>query len=147
MPKVPGLAKLDFRLEGGMTSAPDFPLCDNCFYQNNQYFNSYTSNDRLIGAGLGRAAQGEEIRSNYWLSPRNMVGVRLRHRKIDGRYLPGGGTQNDASANADFFIRSSFSVSTSVQYEEWQIPLLAQGPQSNVTASVQFTFWPQGRVR
>jgi hypothetical protein len=146
MPKLPGLEKLDLRLEGGMTSAPDFPNCDNCFYQNNQYFNSWTNNDKLIGAGLGRSAQGEEIRSNYWLSSKNRIGIRLRHRKVDGRYLPEGGTQNDASANADFFIRSSFSVSTSVQYEEWQIPLLAQGPQSNVTASVQFTFWP-GRVR
>jgi len=147
MPKMPGLDKLDLRLEGGMTSAPDFPLCDNCFYQNDQYFNSYTNNDKLIGAGLGRSAQGEEIRSNYWLGPKSKFGIRLRHRKIDGRYLPAGGTQNDASVNADFFIQSSFSVSTSVQYEKWQIPLLASGPQSNVTASFQFTFWPQGRVR
>jgi hypothetical protein len=146
MPKLPGLAKLDLRLEGGTTSPPNFPLCNGCFYQNSNYLNSYTSNDRLIGAGLGRAAQGEEIRSNYWFSSKNRIGIRLRHRKVDGRYLPEGGTQNDASASADFFIRSSFSVSTSVQYEEWQIPLLAQGPQSNVTASVQFTFWP-GRVR
>jgi hypothetical protein len=147
MPKMPGLEKLDLRLEGGMTSPPDFPGCDVCFYQNNQYFNSYTNNDKLIGSGLGRAAQGEEIRSNYWLSPKSKFGIRVRHRKIDGRYLPEGGTQNDVSANADFFFGSSFSVSTSVQYEKWQIPLLSPGPQSNVTASFQFAFWPQGRVR
>jgi Capsule assembly protein Wzi/PAP2 superfamily len=147
MPKLPGLEKLDLRLEGGMTSPPDFPLCINCFYQNTQYINSYTNNDKLMGAGLGRAAQGEEIRSNYWLSPKSKFGIRLRHRKIDSQYLPGGGTQNAASANADFFLRSSLSVSTSVQYEKWQIPFLAPGPQSNVTASFQFTFWPQGRAR
>jgi hypothetical protein len=147
MPKLPGIGKLDLRVEGGMTSAPDFPLCDNCFYQNNQYFNSYTNNDKLIGSGLGRAAQGQQLRSNYWLSPKSKFGIQLRHRKIDGRFLPGGGTQNDASANADFFLRSSFSVSTVIQYEEWQIPILNPGPQSNVTASFQFTFWPQGRGR
>ena len=147
MPKLPGLEKLDLRLEGGMTSAPDFPLCDNCFYQNNDYFNSYTNNNKLLGASLGRAAQGEEIRSNYWLSPKSKFGVRLRHRKVDGRFLPGGGTQNDASADLDFFLRPSFSVSTSVQYEKWLIPFLAPGPQSNVTASFQFTFWPQRRAR
>ena len=145
MPKAPGLNKLDLRLEGGMTSAPDFPLCDNCFYQNDQYFNSYTNNDKLMGAGIGRAAQAEEIRSNYWLNAKDRIGIRLRHRKVDGRYLLQGGTQNDASANADFFIHSTFSVSTSVQYEKWQIPFLAAGPQSNVTASVQVTFWPRGK--
>jgi hypothetical protein len=149
MPKVPGLEKLDLRLEGGMTSPPNFPGggCNYCFYQNFQYFNSYTNNGKLMGAGLGRSAQGEEIRANYWLSPKSKFGIRLRHRKIDGTYLPEGGTQNDASANADFFIRPSFSVSTSLQYEKWQIPLLAMGPQSNIAASIQFAFYPQGRIR
>jgi hypothetical protein len=149
MPKLPGLGKLDLRVAGGMTSPPDFPGggCDFCFYQNNQYLNAYTNDGKLMGAGLGRSAQGEEIRTNYWVSPKSKFGIRLRHRKVDGTYLPGGGTQNDASANADLFVGSSFSVSTFVQYERWQIPLLASGPQSNVTASFQFTFWPQGRVR
>src|SRR5579859_2612845 len=147
MPKLPGLAKLDLRLEGGTTSPPDFPLCINCFYQNTEYLNSYTNNDKLMGSGLGRAAQGEEIRSDYWLNPKSKFGIRLRHRKIDGQYLPEGGTQTDVAVNADFFPRSSFSVSTYVQYEKWQIPFLAAGPQSNVTASFEFTFWPQGRVR
>jgi hypothetical protein len=29
-----------------------------------------------------------------------------------------------------------------VQYEKWSIPVLANGPQSNLTTSLQFTFWP-----
>jgi hypothetical protein len=146
LPHLPRFSKLDLRIEGGTTSASDFPLCINCFYQNSQYLNAYTNNGALMGAGLGRAAQGEDIRSDYWLSAKSRFGIRLRHRKIDSQYLPGGGTQNDASADADFFFSSSFSVSTSVQYEKWQIPFLAPGPQSNVTASFQFTFRPQGRT-
>src|SRR5216684_2840147 len=142
MPKLPGLPKFDLRLEGGSTVPPDFPGCIACFYQNSNYFNSYTSNNRLIGAGIGRAAQAEEIRSNYWLSPKSKIAIQLRHRKVDSRFLPGGGTQNDASINADFFLGSSFSVSTAVQYERWQIPLLVPGPQSNVTTSVQIKFLP-----
>jgi len=142
LPKLPGLSKLDLRLEGGSTVPPDFPGCVSCFYQNGNYLNSYTSNDKLIGAGIGRAAQAEEIRSNYWLSPKSRIGIQLRHRKVDGRFLPQGGTQNDASISSNFFLRSNFSVSTAVQFERWQIPLLAQGPQSNVTASMQITFLP-----
>jgi capsule assembly protein Wzi/PAP2 superfamily protein len=142
MPKLPRLSRLDLRVEGGTTSPLDFPGCNGCFYQNSQYFNSYTNNNQLIGAALGRAAQGEEIRSNYWLSSKSRIGIQLRHRKRDGQFLPGGGTQNDASVNADLFIRSSFSVSTAVQYESWQIPLLVRGRQSDVAASIQLTFWP-----
>ncbi len=147
MPKLPGLSKLDLRLEGGSTVPPNFTDCNvGCFYQNGNYLNSYTSNDKLIGAGIGRAAQAEEIRSNYWLSPKNKIGIQLRHRKVDSRFLPQGGTQNDASIGADFFLGSSFSVSTAVQYERWQIPLLAREPQSNVTASVQITFLPEHSI-
>ena len=143
LPKLPRLSKLDLRLEGGSTVPPNFPDCHvGCFYQDHNYLNSYTSNDKLIGAGIGRAAQGETIRSNYWLSPKSKVGIQLRHRKVDSGFLPGGGTQNDGSVGADFFLRPTVSVAVAVQYERWQIPLLAPGPQSNVTASVQITFLP-----
>jgi hypothetical protein len=149
MPKLPRLSKLDLRLEGGSTELPSgFTTCNpGCFYVNGQYFNSYTNNDKLIGAGIGRAAQVEEIRANYWLGARKNIGIDLKHRKIDARFLPQGGTQNDAGVTADFLVRLNFGVSASVQYEEWQIPLLARGPQSDVAASVQFTFSPQGKNR
>jgi hypothetical protein len=147
MPKLPRLSKLDLRLEGGSTVPPNFSTCNGCFYANGQYFNSYTVNDKLIGAGIGRAAQAEEVRANYWLGPRSKIGIDLKHRKIDGRYLPQGGTQNDAAVNATLFVRSSLSVSANVQYERWQIPLLVQGSQSDVAASVQVTFFPEGRIR
>jgi hypothetical protein len=143
LPKLPRMRKVDLRIEGGATTPPDFPTCNGCFYQNTQYFNAWTYNHELIGAGLGRAAQGEEIRSNYWLNAKSRIGIQLRHRKLDSQFLPGGGTQNDVSANADFFVRSSFSVSAVVQYESWQIPLLATGRQSDVSASIQVTFWPK----
>jgi membrane-associated phospholipid phosphatase len=143
LPKLPRLPKLDLRLEGGSTVPPDFPDCHvGCFYQDHNYLNSYTSNDKLMGAGIGRAAQSEEIRSNYWLSPKNKIAIQLRHRKVDSGFLTGGGTQNDGSVSADFFLRPAVSVAVAVQYERWQIPLLARGPQSNVSASVQTTFLP-----
>ena len=143
IPKLPRLPKLDLRLEGGSTVPANFPDCHvGCFYQNGNYLNSYTSNGKLLGAGIGRAAQLEEIRSNYWLSPKSRIGIQLRHRKVDSGFLPGGGTQNDGSVSADFFLRPAVSVAVAVQYERWQIPLLAPGPQSNVTASMQTTFFP-----
>ena len=144
--RVPGIPKLDFRAEGGSTEPPDFPDCNGCFYSNGRYLNGYTNRSQLMGTWIGRAAQGEQIWSNYWFSPLNKIGIRLRHRKISGQFIPQGGTVNDGAVNADFWIRSSFSVSTSVQYERWQIPVLAPGSQSNVTATFQLTFHPRWAI-
>jgi len=125
----------------------NFPTCNGCYYSNEQYLNGYTNNGELLGTWLGRAAQGEAIRSNYWLGPQKKIGIELRHRTIDRQYLPQGGTQNDVAVNGDFFLKSSFRLSGTLQYESWQIPLLAANRQSNITASFQLGYWPKVHTR
>ncbi len=141
--KIPSVPKLDLRVEGGTTVPYNGDWCTSCFYTNGQYLNGYTNDGRLIGTWIGRASQGELIRSNYWLSARKKIGFELRHRKIDRQYLPQGGTQNDVAVNADIFVGPGFRFSGSLQYERWQIPLLATNSQNNVAASFEFGFWPQ----
>ena len=140
--KVPRINKFDLRLEGGYTSPTRGSFCTSCFYTNGQYVNGYTNDGHLIGTWVGRAAQGELLQSNYWISPRKRIGFEVRHRKIDRQYLPQGGTQNDVAVNADIFAGPGFRFSGNVQYESWQIPLLATNRQSDVAASFQFGFWP-----
>jgi len=130
-----------------MTSPVDFSTCDGCFYHNFQYVSGYTNNGQLMGTWIGRAAQGEAIRSNYWFSATKRIGIELRHRKIDRQFLPQGGTQNDAGVNADFLTKTGLRFSGTLQYEQWQIPLLATSRQSNVTASFELGFWPQARAK
>lgn len=141
--KIPSIPRLDLRLEGGSTSAVEYnsePA--GYFYWNAQYLNGYTNNGAFIGSWLGRAAQGESVRTNYWLSAKRKIGVEFRHRKVDQKFLPQGGTQNDIAVHADIFTRAGFRFSGNLQYENWQIPLLAAKFQSNVAASFQFGFWP-----
>jgi hypothetical protein len=95
-----------------------------------------------MGTWIGRAAQGEALWSNYWFSATKKIGIELKHRKVDGQFLPQGGTQNDVAVTSDFLSKSGFRFSGTLQYERWQIPLLATNQQSNVTATVQFSFWP-----
>lgn len=140
--KVPHVPKLDLRLEGGFTDPPVQYYTPGYFYTNSQYVDGYTNDGRLIGTWLGRAAQGETVRMNYWLSAKNKIGLEFRHRKVDQTFIPQGGTQNDVAVNADIFSRSGFRFSGSLQYERWQIPLLALNHQSNVAASFEFGFWP-----
>lgn len=145
--KLPGIAKLDLRVEGGATSPVDGKFCTTCVYTNGQYNSGYNNDGRLIGTWIGRASQGELIRTNYWLTPRKKIGLELRHRKIDAQYLPQGGTQNDVAVNADIFTGRGFRFSGSLQYERWQIPLLATNSQNNVAASFEFGFWPQRHLQ
>ena len=144
LPKVP---KLDLRLEGGTTSPVQGTFCTTCFYTNAEYVSGYTNDGRLIGTWIGRASQGELIRGNYWLRPRQKIGVELRHRKVDRQYLPQGGTENDVAVNADIFAGPGFRFTGNVQYEHWQIPLLATNRQSDVAVSFEFSFWPAVHTR
>ena len=149
--KIPRIPKVDLRVEGGSTSAVDYNFVsggnsDGYFYWNGQYLNGYTNNGGFIGTWLGRAAQGESIRTNYWFSPKRKIGLELRHRKVDRKFLPQGGTQNDVAVNADIFAGPGFRFSGNLQYERWQIPLLAANRQSNIAASFEFSFWPRVRA-
>ncbi len=143
-PKIP---KLDLRVEGGTTSPINFPTCNGCYYSNGQYISGYTNNGELIGTWIGRAAQGEALRSNYWLGAQKKIGIELRHRKNDSQFLPGGGTQNDVAVNGDFFLKSGVRLSGTVQYESWLIPLLAANRQSNIAVSFELGYWPKGHTR
>ncbi|HVM92302.1 MAG TPA: capsule assembly Wzi family protein [Terriglobales bacterium] len=144
--RVPRLPRLDLRVEGGFTVPVDFSTCNGCFYHNFQYVNGYTNNGQLIASGIGRAAQGEGASANYWLSATKKIGITMRHRKIDQQFLPQGGSQTDMSMNSDLLTASGFRFTSTLQYERWFIPLVAAAPQSNITASFQFSFWPHVRA-
>jgi len=97
----------------------------------------------LMGTWIGRASQGEQAWTTYWLTPKDTIQFNYRHRKIDGQFMPNGGTVNDGGVKADIWLNATTELSGSVQYEEWNIPVLAPGAQSNVTTSFQFTYWPR----
>jgi membrane-associated phospholipid phosphatase len=145
--RVPKIPRLDLRAEGGFTDPVDFNACNACFYENFQYLSGYTNYGQLIGSWIGRAAQGEAISSTYWLGAQKKISLELRHRKIDRQYLPQGGTQNDVGLSTDLFAKSGFRFTGSLQYEQWQIPLIENARQSNVAASLQIGYWPQRRSR
>ncbi len=144
MPRIPGIPKLDLRLEGGSTVPADYPACVGCFYVNGRFPDgSYVNSGNLIGSWLGRAGQGEQVWSTYWLTPRNKIQFSYRHQKVSEKYLPQGGTVNDGGVTADFWVGRSVTLSGSVQYEKWNYPVLASQPKSNVATSLELSFWPR----
>ena len=104
----------------------------------------FAADQRLIPDPQG---QGAQAWTTYWFSPRNKLQFGFRHQKVSHEFIPSGGTLADASVRAEFWPRSSFSLSASVQYEMWNFPVIASTRQTNVTSAVQLSFWPKGFSR
>jgi hypothetical protein len=142
--EVPGLPKLDFRAEAVYTDPPTARSFGGQYiYWNDHYHDLYTNKNNIIGDWIGREGMGFEGWSTYWFAPRNSLEFRYRHAKVAPDFIPGGETVNDGSLKLDWWLRRDWSLSASVQYEQWKAPLLAPSPQSNWTSSVEISFHPQ----
>jgi membrane-associated phospholipid phosphatase len=144
IPQIPHIAKLDLRFEGVYT---DLPIGGNVshgfFYHNTQYLSGYTNAGNLLGSWIGRQGQGAQAWAAYSFTPRNKLVFNFRHQKVSKQYIPQGGSSTEAGVNADFLVRSRFSVSGSVQYERWDFPVIAPAAKTDVTTSMQVTVWPE----
>ena len=149
IPRFPGIPKLDFRAEGGYTDPPNGPpdVSHGAFYWDAAWITGFQNAGHLMGSWMGRQSQGAQAWTTYWFSPRNKLQFEFRHQKVSQIFIPNGGTLADGSVRAEFWPRSSFGLSASVQYEKWDFPVVASNRQSNVTSMVQLSFWPKGFSR
>lgn len=145
LPRLPKLPKLDLRLEGGYTNpptnAPDVSFGN--FYTDSTWITGFQNSGNLMGSWVGRQGDGLQASSTYWFSPRNKLQFGFRRQTVSHEFIPDGGNLTDASVRSEFWLRSYFSVSASVQYETWNFPVIASTRQSNVSTSIQLTFWPK----
>lgn len=146
MAHVPKIPKLDFRAEGFNVSrtkefSPGFVYSDN-----RRFLDGYTNDGYLMGSWIGRAGRGGQGWLTYWLSPRNKVQLGYRLQGVSPDFIQGGRLA-DYSAQSEFMIGPSVSVSGLFQYEQWKFPILSTTGQSDVTASLQVTFYPHRRTR
>lgn len=143
IPEIPRFHRLDFRAEGVYTDLPiGGAVSHGFFYSNTHYLNGYTNLGNLMGSWIGRQGQGAQAWSTYWLSPRKSIQFNYRHQKVSKDFIPNGGTLSDVGVRADLWVRPDLSISSNIQYEQWNFPVLVPGAQSNVTGSLQLTFWP-----
>jgi hypothetical protein len=147
---LPKLPKVDLRLEGVYTDnpigVPSNNLCCGYYYSNYRYRNGYTNGGHLLGSWIGRDGQGEQAWLTYWQGPRSYVRFRYRHQKVSHQFIPYGGIVNDGGVEASFWLGREISVSASLQYEKWSVPVLRTEPTTNFTSSVQVTYWPRWRI-
>jgi hypothetical protein len=142
--KVPGISKLDFRVEGVYTDPPGggATVEHGFFYDNDRFRSGYTNRENLIGSWIGREGQGAEAWTSYWLNPKSKVQLNFRHQKVSPEFIPGGGTLTDFGVSGDYWLRSNLGLSAWVQHERWLFPVIQPNPSRNVTAALQIQFEP-----
>ena len=146
VPQFPKLHNLEFRAEGlhePLTSefAPGF-----VYYGVRRYRSGYTNDGNLMGNWIGRAGRGGQGWLTYSFSPRSRLELGYRLQEVSHDFIEGG---RSADYSVDFEARpmSLLSLRGSFQYEQWRFPILTFGQQSNMTAQMQVTFYPNLRIR
>jgi hypothetical protein len=69
------------------------------------------------------------------------VGYRKAH--VDSNFIPEGGNIQDFLVRATFQLRPEMEITTFLQYERWNFPVLAPLAGPNTVSSVQFTYHPK----
>jgi hypothetical protein len=136
VPQLPKVPHLGFRAEG-FKDSPDLGI----MYIDRRYHSGYTNDGALIGSWIGRQGLGGQAWATYSFSPHSHLQLGYRHQQVD-RFLLKGGRLSDYSLRSEFLLHQQVSVSGLIQYEQWRSPVLSPVTQSNVTASLQLTFYP-----
>ena len=146
MPKIPKIPKLELRAEGINESRTKEFVPGFVYYDGDRYRSGYINDSFLMGTPFGRASRGGQGWLTYWFSPRNKVQGGYRLQTVSPSFIEGGRL-------VDYFVQSeamlghSVSFSGLFQYEQWRFPVFSSSRQSNVTASVQLTFYPHWQAR
>ncbi len=147
---LPGLPHLDGRIEAAFTNLPQFlePLGGGFFYWNVRYLDGYTNHGNIIGNGtVGRQGISLRAESRYWFASDRNVLLGYRSNIVDRMFLQGGSFK-DIYLRSEWSFNHNMSLSSFLQYEQWDFPLLTGGrKQNDFTASFQLTYWPHRRFK
>jgi membrane-associated phospholipid phosphatase len=153
--QVPGAPHLDLRLEAAYTNLPGlllppqdgFPL-GGFFYWNTRYQDGYTNKGNILGnATVGRQGIAYRAQSTYWFASDKTLQFGYRQEIADSMFLQGGNLR-DAFFKSEWSFGPKVSLTSFLQYEWWNFPLLSAGNKKNdFTASFQLTYWPHWKLR
>ena len=95
---------------------------------------------------MGREGRSIQSWLTYWISPQNTLQFNYKHSTVSSDFVPGGGAWQDYSVQNEFTLHNGFYMKTSVQYEHIsRYPLLFNGPQQNVMATLEVGLYPRKR--
>jgi len=159
---VPGLPKLDLRLEGVSTDPPTSRSYRGTFnYAEGIQNQGYTNQGVLFGDWIGREDKGGQAWTTWHLSPDEWIQVGFRRQKAAKDFIPGsavqfvpgttlliegGTTLDDVNLQVVKRIRKSFEINGNFAVEHWKAPFYMPGEQTVTSTSIQLTWFPDRKV-
>jgi len=161
---VPGVPKLDIRVEGASTAPPvrlsdpthltnGYPQAGHFMYYESLQQQGYTNNGQLFGDWIGREDKGGQGWITYHLSGNEWLEVGVRNQKATSDFILGGTTLNDINFKAVKRIGKDFEVNGNFAFEHWKAPIYPTGTpvypasqQTVTTTTIQLTWFPERKI-
>jgi len=161
---VPGIPKLDVRVEAASTDPPVSTSNGGHFmYYEAIQRQGYTNNGQLFGDWIGREDKGGQGWITYHLSGNEWIQVGVRNQKAAKDFIETppvaavgttpavpaveyGTTLNDINFQVVKRIGKDIEINGNFAYEHWKAPIYLQGQQTVTTTTVQITWFPGRKV-
>jgi len=144
---VPGIPRLDLRVEAASTDPPirTSQLGHFMYYETIQQ-QGYTNQGQLFGDWIGREDKGGQGWITYHLSGDEWLQIGVRNQKAAKDFIPGGATLNDIGFQVVKRIGKDFEVDGNFACERWKAPIYLSGQQTVTKTTIQLTWLPQRKV-
>ncbi|MES2392097.1 MAG: capsule assembly Wzi family protein [Acidobacteriota bacterium] len=142
--QLPGLPKLDFRVEAVSTDTSTLRSLGGTFnYFETIQRQAYTNKGFIMGDWIGREAKGGQAWLTYHLSADDSIQIEYLNKKTPKDFIPGGTTQNQFKVEVIKHLRPELEMDAWFQYERWVAPIFKTGNQSDSVIAAQFTWFPR----
>jgi len=142
--EMPGIPRLDLRVEGVNTDPPTARSQGGTYlYTEYVQLQGYANKGYIMGDAFGREGTGGQAWLTYHLAPQEMVQASFRNLKVSKDFIPNGTTQNSFDLRVVKRIRRQWEISADVQQEFWKAPVYRQGKQADTAATFRVTWLPR----
>jgi hypothetical protein len=146
--QVPGIPKLDFRVEAASTDTSTLRSLNGSFnYWEGVQRQGYTNKGFIMGDWIGREAKGGQAWLTYHLSANEWVQLEYLNKKTPKDFIAGGTTQNQFKIDVvkRFRKEKDIELNAWLQYEGWKAPtyIPGNGLNKDTTIAFQATWFPK----
>lgn len=160
--RMPGVAKLDLRVEAAATDPPVSTSNGGRFmYWESIERQGYTNQGQLFGDWIGREDKGGQAWITYHLSGNEWIQLTMRNQKAAKDFIPGsavqtypgttvlvtgGTTLNDFGVQVEKRIRKDIAIRASFTAERWEAPIYIAGAQVVTTTGLELRWYPGNKL-
>jgi hypothetical protein len=159
---VPGLPKLDVRVEAAYTDPPVSTSNNGRFmYYETIQRQGYTNKGMTFGDWMSREAKGGQAWLTWHLSGNEWIQTGARNQKAAKDFIPGstteyypgtpyliegGTTLNDIYFQVVKRVGKDFEINGNFDYGQWKAPIYLPGSHTVTTTTIQLTWYPERKI-